>query len=70
MNFENIDTIKAFGTIFLGAVVASLLFYVYQGAIRPRVLGLIPSNTPAPGPSGVMTINPAATGGSGSTGGM
>ncbi len=60
MNFENIDTIKAFGTIFLGAVVASILFYVYQGAIRPKVLAFSSPNSspapPAPAPSGVMPL--------------
>ena len=59
MNFENIDTIKPFGTIFLGAVVASLLFYVYQGAVRPKVLGMIPSSAP---PAPATAVAPPVTG--------
>jgi hypothetical protein len=47
MDFENVDTIKAFGMIFLGAVVARVLFYAYQG-VRPKLLNAVSFGAPPP----------------------
>lgn len=37
LDFENIDTVKAFFTIVLGAAVGAFLFYLYARLLRPRL---------------------------------
>jgi hypothetical protein len=45
LDFENIDTVKAFFTIVLGAAIGAFLFYLYATMLRPRLLPPAASNT-------------------------
>jgi hypothetical protein len=38
LDFENIDTVKAFFTIVLGAAIGAFLFYLYATMLRPKLL--------------------------------
>jgi len=57
LDFENIDTVKAFFTIVLGAAIGAFLFYLYATLLRPR---LVSAPAAAAQPSNVTTMQLAA----------
>ena len=43
LELENIDTVKAFFTIVLGAAIGAFLFYLYATILRPRLVSFTPA---------------------------
>lgn len=46
LNFDNVDTVKAFATILLGSALAAVLLYIYFRTVRPSLVAAI--GTPRP----------------------
>lgn len=61
-DFSNIDTVKAFFVILLGAAAAAVLVYIYDTSVAPAVGRYIPAVTPTAGAPAASTIaTPAPT---------
>lgn len=51
LDLENIDTVKAFFTIVLGAAVGAFLFYLYATILRPRLVQTVAVSAPTAYPA-------------------
>jgi len=41
LDFENVDTVKAFFSILLGGVLAAILLYIYFRTVRPSLVSAL-----------------------------
>lgn len=48
LDLENVDTVKAFFTVVVGAVIGAFLFYLYARLVRPAVSGAAAQVSTAP----------------------